>query len=104
MQLIVEIVLIFCSMVTQSDYSMTLLQTSLSSLKESNSLLETPRCSRLHSPPQARGRSHPANGASAIIFVFPQSATCHITKSYLNLLGPDWIEQLGLTYMPLVVV
>ncbi|BHF81704.1 hypothetical protein SprV_0802483700 [Sparganum proliferum] len=32
------------------------------------------------------------------------TAICHITKSDLNLLGLDWIEQLGLADMPLRVV
>nr|VZH95151.1 unnamed protein product [Spirometra erinaceieuropaei] len=104
MRLAVESLLRFCSMAMQFAYSWTLPQISPPSLRDSGS-------------PTIQQTSQSATSAcGGLVQLIGQlqccvsfrgtsiTAICYITKSDLNLLGLDWIEQLGLADMPLRVV
>ncbi|BHF81136.1 hypothetical protein SprV_0702426600 [Sparganum proliferum] len=96
MRLVVEKMLMSCSLAMQFAYSWTMPQISPSSLRDSGSPLAAPRCSRFPTPPQARA-----------VVSYSQLGNCDAvcrSASDLNLLGLDWIEQLGLAEMPLRVV
>ncbi|BHF74151.1 hypothetical protein SprV_0401723500 [Sparganum proliferum] len=107
MQLVVESLLTFCSIGTQSAYGWTLSQTSPVSLRDSCSPLAAPRSKTSQSATSAYGGLVKLMGQLQCRVSFRVtniSANCYVTKSDLNLLGLDWIERLGLANMPLRVV